>query len=70
MFVYDYVMLLPQMKEKYETNVQLRGLNPSTMEIVMNYIYTARLEITKENSNDLLIASDYLQIDSGYFALL
>jgi len=63
-------MLLPQMKEKYETNVQLRGLNPSTMEIVMNYIYTARLEITKENSNDLLIASDYLQIDSGYFALL
>jgi len=60
MFVYDYVMLLPQMKEKYETNVQLRGLNPSTMEIVMNYIYTARLEITKENSNDLLIASDYL----------
>jgi len=32
------------------------------MEMIMGYIYTARVEITKDNAVALLSASDYLQI--------
>jgi len=52
------------MKEKYENPIKLEGLNAATMEIVMGYIYTAKVEITKENAVALLSASDYLQISS------
>ena len=50
------------MKEKYENPIKLEGLNAATMEIVMGYIYTAKVEITKENAVALLSACDYLQI--------
>ena len=51
-----------QMKEKYDNNVKLERVNAATMELIMGYIYTARLEITKENAFVLLSACDYLQM--------
>jgi len=51
------------MKEKYDKNVELEGLSAVTMELITGYIYTARVEITKDNAFALISASDYLQID-------
>jgi len=51
------------MKEKYDNNVKLEGLNAATMKLIMGFIYTARVEITKENAFALLSACDYLQIN-------
>jgi len=51
------------MKEKYDKNINLEGLNAATMDLITGYIYTARVEITKDNAVALLSASDYLQID-------
>jgi len=51
------------MKEKYNRNVNLDGWNAAAMDLITGYIYTARVEITKENAFALLSASDYLQID-------
>jgi len=57
------------MKEKYNSNVTLDGLNAAAMDLITGYIYTARVEITEENAFALLSASDYLQIDSEFWVL-
>jgi len=38
------------MKEKYNSNVTLDGLNAAAMDLITDYIYTARVEITEENA--------------------
>jgi len=51
------------MKEKNERRIVLKGVDAEGMLLVMEYIYTARITINKNNAVQLLTISDYLQID-------
>ena len=52
-----------QMKEKTERKIVLKEVDADGMILVMEYIYTARITVNKNNAMQLLTISDYLQID-------
>jgi len=51
------------MKEKTERKIVLKEVDADGMILVMEYIYTARITVNKNNAMQLLTISDYLQID-------
>ncbi|XP_076817548.1 kelch-like protein 38 isoform X2 [Clavelina lepadiformis] len=60
------------MKEKYEPEVSIKGLSSEIMDLIMDFIYTCKINLTNENVFELLAASEQLQIPyiKDYCALL
>ena len=59
-----YNALNGDMKEKKEGVIRLEHMSKTMMELVLNYLYSGRVEVTKENSYELLAQADYFLIPS------
>ena len=60
---YFKTMFETEMKEKYADIVTIDGVEASSLESLLNFIYTEEIGINQQNVFDLLAASDYLQFD-------
>ena len=56
-------MFKVEMKERYEQTVEVKQVDEKSMKIVIDYIYTGRIDINNENVMNLLSAADYLQLE-------
>ena len=59
-----YNALNSDMKEKKEGVIRLEQTSKTTMELVLNYLYSGRVEVTKDNSYELFAQADYFLIPS------
>ncbi|XP_022105276.1 kelch-like protein 24 [Acanthaster planci] len=55
-------MFLNNMKESRESRVVIKGVTSTSMELVLDYVYTSRVTITTGNVQGLLSAADLLQV--------
>ena len=62
---YFKTMFETEMKEKYADIVTIDGVDASSLESLLNFIYTEEICINQQNVFDLLAASDYLQFDDA-----
>ena len=62
---YFKTMFETEMKEKYADIVKIDGVDASSLESLLNFIYTEKICINEQNVFDLLAASDYLQFDDA-----
>ena len=56
-------MFKVEMKERYQQTVEVKQVDEKSMKIVIDYIYTGRIDINNENVMNLLSAADYLQLE-------
>ena len=61
--IYFRTMFQTEMQEKYADTVEIYDVNETSMESLIDFIYTGNICINEENVFDLMAASDYLQID-------
>ena len=52
------------MKERAEGVIRLKEISKSVLSDVLEFIYMGRVEINGENAEDLIIAADYLLLES------
>jgi len=57
------------MQEKYKNVVKLEGTSADAMQCIIDFIYTGKLDICRENSLERLVAADYLRVESEKFML-
>ena len=55
-----YKLLQSDMKENREGIVRLEEISGSVMEDVLEFIYTGTVEVTEENAEELVVATNYL----------
>ncbi|XP_076807799.1 kelch-like protein 36 isoform X1 [Clavelina lepadiformis] len=55
-------MFTTEMREKYQDDIVLNGITKESMELLIEFIYTGRIVIKKENVCNLLSASDMLGV--------
>ena len=55
-------LLQSDMKENREGIVRFEEISGAVMEDVLEFIYTGSVEVTQENSKDLIAAANYLLI--------
>uniref|UniRef100_A0A8C5M4M5 BTB domain-containing protein n=1 Tax=Leptobrachium leishanense TaxID=445787 RepID=A0A8C5M4M5_9ANUR len=58
---YFRAMFCNELKEKYEEKIVIRGVEAETMEIILNYTYTSKVVITKQNVQKILEAASLFQ---------
>ena len=58
-------MFTTAMKERYEDIVQVEGVSEVSMKILIEFIYTRKLDLNDENALEVTAAVDYLQIDEA-----
>ena len=61
--VYFRTMFQTEMTEKYADVVKIEGVNATSLDMLIDFIYTGKICINHQNVFDLLAASDYLQIN-------
>ena len=61
--MYFRTMFQTEMTEKYADVVRLEGVDATSLESLIDFIYTGKICINHENVFDLLATSDYLQIN-------
>ncbi|XP_041460015.1 kelch-like protein 12 isoform X2 [Lytechinus variegatus] len=59
---YFCAMFTNQMSESSQSVVELRGLKATTMEVLLEFIYTEQVDVTVENVQELLPAACLLQL--------
>ena len=52
------------MKERYESIANVQGISNEVFKMVLEFMYTGSIQLNENNVMDILLASDYLQIDS------
>jgi len=52
------------MQEKYCNVVKLDDTSADVMQCITDFIYSGKLNVNRENSIELLVAADYLRIES------
>ena len=57
-------LLQSEMKEREEGVIRLKEISKSVLSDVLKFIYMGRVEINGENAEDLIIAADYLLLES------
>ncbi|CAH3170438.1 unnamed protein product [Porites evermanni] len=57
-------LLQSEMKEREEGVIRLKEISKSVLSDVLEFIYMGRVEINGENAEDLIIAADYLLLES------
>ncbi|XP_076799380.1 kelch-like protein 12 isoform X1 [Clavelina lepadiformis] len=55
-------MFTTEMKEKYETKAKIENVSLKIMEKILDFVYTAEIEVTFDDVYDLLAAADYMQV--------
>ncbi|KAM8953550.1 kelch-like protein 6 [Pelodytes ibericus] len=58
---YFRAMFCNELKEKYEERIVIRGVDAETMDIILDYTYTSKVVITKQNVQKILEASSLFQ---------
>ncbi|KAM5165468.1 kelch-like protein 6 [Mantella aurantiaca] len=58
---YFRAMFCNDLKEKYEENIIIKGVDAETMEIILDYAYTSKMVITKQNVQKILEAASLFQ---------
>ncbi|XP_018429885.1 PREDICTED: kelch-like protein 6 [Nanorana parkeri] len=58
---YFRAMFCNDLKEKYEENIIIKGVDAETMEIILDYAYTSKIVITKQNVQKILEAASLFQ---------
>ncbi|XP_063297028.1 kelch-like protein 6 [Pelobates fuscus] len=58
---YFRAMFCNELKEKYEEEIVIQGVEADTMEIILNYTYTSKIVITKQNVQKILEAASLFQ---------
>ncbi|ELU07971.1 hypothetical protein CAPTEDRAFT_53735, partial [Capitella teleta] len=61
---YFHRMFLTDMMECYSKEIVMKDINASTGVLLVDYFYTQKIDITTNNAQDLLEASDMLLIDT------
>ncbi|XP_053163755.1 kelch-like protein 6 isoform X2 [Hemicordylus capensis] len=56
-----WAMFCNDLKEKYEEKIVIRGVDAETMQILLDYTYTSKVLITKENVQKVLEAASLFQ---------
>jgi len=56
-------MFKTNMKEKYESLIEIQGVKGSAVKAIIDYFYTESIDINSEVVMNLLVAADYLQAD-------
>ena len=54
-----------EMKEKYQTTVELHDISGTTVKHLIEFTYTGTISLNSENVLDLLSVADYLQMDEA-----
>ena len=57
-------LLQSEMKEKEEGVIRFEEISKSILSDVLEFIYTGSVEINEKNARDLIIAADYLLLES------
>ncbi|CAF3909754.1 unnamed protein product, partial [Rotaria sp. Silwood2] len=60
---YFQALLTHRFKENNLNSIELRNIEPQIFSILLHYIYSGKIEIDNNNVQDILIASDMLQLD-------
>lgn len=55
-------MFCNDLREKYEEKIILKGVDAETMNILLDYTYTSKMLITKENVQKVLEAASLFQV--------
>ncbi|XP_061492357.1 kelch-like protein 6 isoform X2 [Rhineura floridana] len=58
---YTEAMFCNDLKEKYEEKIVIKGVDAETMQILLDYTYTSKVLITKENVQKVLEAASLFQ---------
>jgi hypothetical protein len=59
---YFRAMFASEMAEKSQDRVSINGVEPSMLQLIIQYAYTSEINITKSNVQSLLSASNLLQV--------
>lgn len=60
--VFPRAMFCNELKEKYEEKIIIKGVDAETMEIILDYAYTSKMVITKQNVQKILEAASLFQV--------
>ncbi|ELW66947.1 Kelch-like protein 6 [Tupaia chinensis] len=63
-------MFCNDLKEKYEKRIIIKGVDAETMHTLLDYTYTSKALITKQNVQRLLEAANLFQGHARHFYLL
>lgn len=55
-------MFCNDLKEKYEEKIVIKGVDAEIMQILLDYTYTSKVLITKENVQKVLEAASLFQV--------
>ncbi len=55
-------MFCNDLREKHEENVNIKGIDADTMGILLEYTYTSKVIITKDNVQRMLEAASLFQV--------
>lgn len=55
-------MFCNDLREKYEEKIILKGVDAETMNILLDYTYTSKMLITKQNVQKVLEAASLFQV--------
>ncbi|XP_072263859.1 kelch-like protein 6 [Pyxicephalus adspersus] len=58
---YFRAMFCNDLKEKYEEKIIIKGVDAETMEVILDYAYTSKMVITKQNVQKILEAASLFQ---------
>jgi len=50
------------MSDKYKTSIEIPAVSAEILEIILSFIYTARIKISMDNVFELMEAANYLQV--------
>ena len=59
---YFHAMFTNNHRESVENTIHLNGIDASTLELLLNFIYSSSLEIQEENVQNLLAGASWLQL--------
>lgn len=62
----SFAAVFLQLAEKGKSFVDIQGLTASTMEILLDFVYTETVLVTVENVQELLPAACLLQLKGGF----
>lgn len=60
---YFKAMFTGNLKESKKSEITLDYLDHNTFELILNYVYTARIKVADDNVQSLFVASSFLQIN-------
>lgn len=55
-------MFCNDLREKHEENINIKGIDADTMRILLEYTYTSKVIITKDNVQRMLEAASLFQV--------